>query len=63
MGEEYVFVSAQMLHVPHTWHALYLTSAWFIISVTVIWTNMYATFQAYKQWSFFFQMIYIRTKD
>lgn len=47
--EEYVFMSAQMLHVLHTWRALYLTSSQFIIiipivSLTVILDYVYATF-------------------
>lgn len=63
-GEKHVFVSEQMLHVPHTSCALYiyiyLTSGWFIIiisivSFTVIWTYMYTTFQGYKQWCFSFR--------
>lgn len=66
--EEFLFMSAQMLHVLHTWRALYLTSGQFIIiipivSFTVILDYVYATFQGYKQWSFFFQVIYERTKN
>lgn len=34
--EEYVFMSAQMLHVLHTWRALYLTSGQFIIIIPIV---------------------------
>lgn len=66
--EEYIFVSAQMLHVLHMSYALYLPSGWFIILVSVvpfteIWIYTYAAFQGYEQWSIFFSMIHIRTKD